>query len=54
MLDKEDACPNTFGLVAFKGCPDADNDGIKDSEDTCPNVAGLKAFNGCPDTIKMV
>ncbi|MCL7753298.1 OmpA family protein [Polaribacter sp. Z022] len=52
VVDKEDACPNTFGLVAFKGCPDADNDGIKDSEDACPNVAGLKAFNGCPDTDK--
>ncbi len=52
VVDKEDACPNTFGLVAFKGCPDADNDGIKDSEDACPNVAGLNAFNGCPDTDK--
>jgi hypothetical protein len=30
------------GLVALKGCPDADGDGVADKDDKCPNVAGLK------------
>ena len=50
IYDREDACPDIFGLVAFKGCPDTDGDGIPDKDDACPNVAGLVAFNGCPDT----
>jgi len=50
VYDKDDACPEVFGLEAFNGCPDADGDGIEDSKDACPNEAGLAEFNGCPDT----
>ncbi|WP_238784176.1 OmpA family protein [Blattabacterium cuenoti] len=48
--DKEDLCPNQFGLKKFKGCPDTDLDNIPDHEDQCPNQFGLKKFKGCPDT----
>ncbi len=50
IYDKDDACPEVFGLAEFNGCPDADGDGIKDSDDACPNTPGLAAMNGCPDT----
>ncbi|WP_370213910.1 OmpA family protein [Mesoflavibacter profundi] len=50
IYDKDDACPEVFGLEAFNGCPDTDGDGIEDAKDTCPNEAGLAEFNGCPDT----
>ncbi|MDH3323799.1 MAG: thrombospondin type 3 repeat-containing protein, partial [Flavobacteriaceae bacterium] len=50
IYDKDDACPDVPGLVAFNGCPDTDGDGIEDSKDDCPNEAGLAEFNGCPDT----
>jgi len=50
IYDKNDACPEVFGLEAFNGCPDSDADGIEDSKDSCPNVAGLAEMNGCPDT----
>jgi len=50
IFDKQDACPEVFGLKEFKGCPDSDSDGITDAEDKCPNTAGLAEFNGCPDT----
>ena len=50
IYDKDDACPNTFGLLEFDGCPDTDGDGIIDSKDDCPLVAGPVEFNGCPDT----
>ncbi|AOW21203.1 OmpA family protein [Urechidicola croceus] len=49
IYDKEDACPEVFGLEEFNGCPDTDSDGIIDSEDACPDVAGLAELNGCPD-----
>ncbi|MCF6350746.1 MAG: OmpA family protein [Flavobacteriaceae bacterium] len=49
IYDKNDACPEVVGLVAFEGCPDSDSDGIKDSADDCPLVAGLTELNGCPD-----
>ncbi|PHR73717.1 MAG: cell envelope biogenesis protein OmpA [Lutibacter sp.] len=49
IFDKEDACPEVFGLEEFNGCPDTDGDGIIDSEDACPDVAGLAELNGCPD-----
>ena len=50
IYDKDDACPEVWGLEAFMGCPDSDGDGIEDSKDDCPNEAGLAEFNGCPDT----
>ena len=50
VYDKDDNCPNTFGLTIFNGCPDTDNDGIIDSEDDCPVDFGLEEYNGCPDT----
>jgi outer membrane protein OmpA-like peptidoglycan-associated protein len=50
IYDKDDACPEVWGLEAFMGCPDSDGDGIEDSKDDCPNEAGLAEFNGCPDS----
>ncbi len=52
IYDKDDACPEVFGLEEFNGCPDTDGDGIIDSEDACPDVAGLAELKGCPDTDK--
>lgn len=47
--DKEDKCPETYGLASTGGCPDSDQDGIIDKEDACPQEAGPEKFNGCPD-----
>jgi len=49
IYDKDDACPDVFGLAEYNGCPDSDSDGVIDSKDDCPNVAGLASLNGCPD-----
>ncbi|WP_291098523.1 MULTISPECIES: OmpA family protein [unclassified Flavobacterium] len=49
IYDKDDACPDVFGLKQFNGCPDTDGDGIIDSLDACPTEFGLAALNGCPD-----
>jgi outer membrane protein OmpA-like peptidoglycan-associated protein len=50
VYDKDDTCPEVFGLKQFKGCPDTDGDGIVDASDACPDAAGTVAMNGCPDT----
>lgn len=50
IYDKDDACPDTFGLKQFNGCPDTDSDGIVDASDACPEVFGSAEFQGCPDT----
>lgn len=50
IYDKDDACPDVFGLKQFDGCPDTDSDGIVDASDACPDVFGLAEFQGCPDT----
>ena len=46
--DKDDRCPDIFGLAQFQGCPDTDGDGIPDIDDACPTVAGPVENNGCP------
>lgn len=46
--DKDDRCPDTWGLPEFQGCPDTDGDGIPDIDDKCPDVAGPKENDGCP------
>lgn len=48
ILDKDDLCPDTFGLAQFQGCPDTDGDGIPDKDDKCPEVAGPADNQGCP------
>ncbi len=50
IYDKDDACPEVWGLAEFNGCPDSDGDGIEDAKDSCPQEAGPAEFNGCPDT----
>ena len=50
VYDKDDECPDVFGLVEFNGCPDSDEDGIQDLEDACPTVFGVVALKGCPDS----
>jgi hypothetical protein len=47
VADKDDACPDVFGLAALQG-PDTDKDGIADKDDKCPTVAGPKENGGCP------
>lgn len=48
VIDIEDECPNVFGSLSAKGCPDADGDGIEDKDDICPNTQGFNTINGCP------
>ena len=36
MPDKDDKCPQVFGLIEMNGCPDSDSDGISDNDDDCP------------------
>jgi len=50
VYDRDDACPEVFGLAQFNGCPDSDGDGIEDAKDESPDQAGLAEFNGCPDS----
>lgn len=45
VLDKDDACPNTYGTL--NGCPDRDGDGVADKDDHCPDVVGSKILHGC-------
>ncbi len=58
VLDKDDACPDVFGVrtsdPATNGCPvgDRDHDGILDDVDACPDIPGPASpdpkKNGCP------
>ena len=50
VYDKNDDCPDEYGLKEFNGCPDTDEDGLHDLEDECPDDFGLEEFDGCPDT----
>lgn len=48
--DGEDNCPNTYGPVSNRGCPngDDDGDGVFGDEDHCPDQGGPEQNNGCP------
>jgi outer membrane protein OmpA-like peptidoglycan-associated protein len=50
VIDKNDKCPDEFGLGRYDGCPipDTDKDGINDENDKCPNQPGTVKYNGCP------
>ena len=59
ILDKNDACPDEFGVASDDplkhGCPvppDRDEDGIPDKEDACPDAKGVPntdpSLHGCP------
>ena len=50
IYDKDDKCPEVFGLKEFNGCPDSDEDGIMDLDDKCPTIYGVANLNGCPDS----
>lgn len=47
--DKDDKCPELFGMIETGGCPDRDGDGVIDSEDLCPDNFGPAHLSGCPD-----
>lgn len=49
ILDREDECPEVFGLIQFNGCPDSDGDGVRESLDECPLEFGTAELKGCPD-----
>src|SRR5690606_27683526 len=36
IIDEEDECPDTPGLVQYNGCPDTDGDKLEDRVDECP------------------
>jgi hypothetical protein len=46
--DRQDECPDEFGIAKFNGCPDNDDDGIPHPDDQCPETPG--DFEGCPDS----
>ncbi len=48
ILDNDDECPDTPGLVQFNGCPDTDGDGLEDRKDECPETPGPIENIGCP------
>ncbi len=44
----EDACPRERGKRALRGCPDRDDDDLRDQDDRCPDQTGLRERDGCP------
>ena len=50
ILNRDDECPDTIGLLTLNGCPETDLDGIRDLEDKCIDVPGIPSFKGCQDT----
>jgi outer membrane protein OmpA-like peptidoglycan-associated protein len=50
LTDSLDMCPQERGYIYLNGCPDNDQDSIRNSEDDCPNDFGPRELNGCPDT----
>jgi len=49
IADKNDKCPDIFGIKLFKGCPDTDGDGLEDADDDCPTEYGYPQNKGCPE-----
>ncbi len=47
--DVDDRCPDHYGPLKFKGCPDKDGDETPDHLDACPQEFGPKRTSGCPD-----
>ncbi len=47
--DSLDSCPDEFGRMATKGCPDDDDDGTANKDDNCPKEFGTKENKGCPE-----
>lgn len=48
LANEIDFCPDAFGPLALKGCPDSDGDGVTDDKDRCPIEKGNIADKGCP------
>lgn len=48
LANEIDFCPDAFGPLALKGCPDSDGDGVADNNDRCPTVKGNIVDKGCP------
>jgi OmpA-OmpF porin, OOP family len=53
LVNEEDLCPEVYGPLAFKGCPDTDGDGVSDKEDRCPAAKGSIENKGCPEIPKL-
>ena len=54
MQDSEDECPTEKGVIALKGCPDSDGDGVADKNDKCVDRVGPIENAGCPVISKQV
>lgn len=52
LVNEEDRCPDFFGPMSLKGCPDTDGDGVPDIDDRCPKVIGTMENKGCPEIAK--
>jgi len=49
ITDKDDLCPDEYGIALANGCPDFDKDGIPDKYDLCPHLFGNLSAQGCPE-----
>ena len=51
VIDDDDRCPDTPGVIENRGCPDGDRDGdgVVDRLDNCPDTPGTPENFGCPD-----
>ena len=52
LIDEKDDCPDQYGPISNRGCPeiDSDGDGILDKVDKCPEKYGLPENEGCPES----
>ena len=50
ITDRNDQCPDEYGLAIHGGCPfeDADGDLVANDKDECPFTPGDPSNNGCP------